>query len=125
MIPSYSNRTEIQLDVLAKVKEVYDFDSDMTDRMILLSIFDNFRSGGGLRLSRLGRDICQQNNLFEFHQIRVDKEKINSILLTSLDRVCEQPYYTDGKELFLCDGMVAAEIVIYGSDLDFFFSTRI
>jgi len=40
MIPK-TNSTEIQYEVLISIKEVYEFDSELNDRMILLSIFDD------------------------------------------------------------------------------------
>ncbi|SOK58484.1 hypothetical protein [Yersinia phage fHe-Yen9-04] len=109
MIPK-TNSTEIQVDVLIKIREVYEFDSELSDRMILISIFDNYRTGGGLRLSKLGYNICTEYDLYEFTPIPIKKEDRNSMVYTSLDRICTSPYYIKGDVLYLSDELVMAQL---------------
>jgi hypothetical protein len=115
MIPK-TNSTEIQLEVLMKIKEVYRFDSDLSDRLLLISIFFNYRTGGGLRLSKLGFDICSKFNLFDFTPIKLQKKDRNSLVYTSLDRVCTSPYYIQGETLYLTDEFVLAQLTFCRDD---------
>ncbi|EBS4516809.1 hypothetical protein DQT32_05275 [Salmonella enterica subsp. enterica serovar Braenderup] len=115
MIPK-TNSTEIQLEVLMKIKEVYDFDSDLSDRLLLISIFFNYRTGGGLRLSKLGYEICSKFGLFEFTPIPLQKKDRNSLVYTSLDRVCTSPYYIQGETLYLTDDLVLAQLTFCRDD---------
>lgn len=109
MIPK-TNSTEYQHQVLNTIKEVYEFDCELSDRMILISIFDNYRTGGGLRLSKLGYQICNENSLYDFALIPIKKTDRNSTVYTSLDRICTTPYYVDGDTLYLSDDLVIAQL---------------
>lgn len=115
MIPK-TNSTEIQLEVLTRMKEVYEFDSDLSDRMLLISIFFNYRTGGGLRLSKLGFEICSEHKFYEFTPIPLKKENRNSLIYTSLDRVCTTPYYIQGDTLYLSDDLVLAQLTFCRDD---------
>ncbi|AQW88736.1 hypothetical protein pEaSNUABM50_00207 [Erwinia phage pEa_SNUABM_50] len=115
MIPK-TNSTEIQFDVLVKIREVYEFDSELSDRMLLISIFDNYRTGGGLRLSKLGYTICAENNLYDFTPIPIKSQDRNSMVYTSLDRICTSPYYIKGDVLYLSDELVLAQLTFCRDD---------
>ncbi|USL83635.1 hypothetical protein A4_559 [Escherichia phage A4] len=112
MIPQPTNSTEFQNEVLIKVKEVHESDAEITDRMLLMSIFENFRTGGGLRLSKYGFMICEENNLYEFTKIPLLREFKSSIIFTSLDRICRSPYYVDGYYIYLSDAMIVTELTL-------------
>lgn len=121
MIPQ-TDSTEFQLEVLSKVRAVYESDSDLTDRLLLKSIFDNFRSGGGMRLSKFGTDIVNDNNLYEFTKISLPRDYKKSVLYTSLDRICKTPYYVDGFNIYISDAMVVTELTFCCDDFDKLFS---
>lgn len=121
MIPK-TDSTEIQNDVLEKVREVYEFDSELSNRILLISIFYNYRTGGGLRLSKLGYDICEENNLYDFTPINIKSGDRNSLIYTSLDRICTSPYYIKGNMLFLSDGLVLAQLTFCNDDFIKLFS---
>lgn len=115
MIPK-TNSTEYQYAVLKSIKEVHEFDSDLSDKMILMSIFDNYRTGGGLRLSNLGYQICSDNSLYDFAPIPIKKTDRNSYVYTSLDRICTTPYYVRGDTLYLSDDLVIAQLTFCSDD---------
>ncbi|EMR6008594.1 hypothetical protein WJW27_005451 [Escherichia coli] len=119
--PSH-NSTEYQNSVLSKVREVHESDSEITDRMLLMSIFENFRTGGGLRLSKFGYGICKENNLYEFTKIPLKREFKSSIMFTSLDRICTSPYYVEGPYIYLSDAMIIAELTLCCDDFKQLFS---
>ncbi|UYE98641.1 hypothetical protein XbC2_212 [Xanthomonas phage XbC2] len=121
MVPR-TNSTEIQYGVLNAIKKVYEFDSELNDRMILLSIFDNYRTGGGLRLSKLGFQICEDNSLYEFLAIPLKKQDRNSNVYTSLDRICTTPYYIVGDTLYLSDDLVIAQLTFCRDDFSKLFA---
>lgn len=121
MIPK-TNSTEIQYEILIAVKQVYEFDSELNDRMILLSIFENYRTGGGLRLSKLGYQICEDNSLYEFTPIPLKKQDRNSYVYTSLDRICTSPYYIVGDTLYLSDDLVIAQLTFCRDDFSKLFA---
>lgn len=121
MLPK-TNSTDIQNSILNKIKKVQDFDSELSDRMILISIFDNYRTGGGLRLSKFGYTICLENKLFEFVPIPFTKENRNSMIYTSLDRICTSPYYIKGDVLYLSDELVMAQLTFCSDDFFKLFS---
>lgn len=121
MIPQ-TNSTEIQQKILKIIKEVYEFDSELSDRMILISLFDNYRTGGGLRLSKLGFDICVNNNLYEFSSVPIKKEYRNSMVYTSLDRICKSPYYIIGDKLYLSDESILVQLTFCCDDFYKLFS---
>jgi hypothetical protein len=121
MIPK-TNSTEFQYTVLNAIREVYDFDCDLSDRMILISIFDNYRTGGGLRLSKLGFKICSENFLFEFTAIPMKRSQKTSSVFTSLDRICTTPYYVDGETLYLSDDLVIAQLTFCRDDFNKLFA---
>ncbi len=116
MIPEPHNSTEFQNDVLLKVREVHGSDAELTDRMLLMSIFENFRTGGGLRLSKFGYTICKENILYEFTKIPLQREFKSSIIFTSLDRICTSPYYVEGQYIYLSDAMIVTELTLCGDD---------
>ena len=122
MIPK-TNSTEIQNEILKSIKEVYEFDSELSDRMILISIFDNYRTGGGLKLSKLGYRICNENSLYEFIPISMKKQDCNSKVFTSLDRICTTPYYIVGDTLYLSDDLVIAQLTFCNDDFAKLFAT--
>ena len=115
MIPK-TNSTEYQYEVLNSIKEVHEFNSDLSDKMILMSIFDNYRTGGGLRLSNLGYQICNDNSLYDFAPIPIKKTDRNSNVYTSLDRICTTPYYVRGDILYLSDDLVIAQLTFCSDD---------
>jgi hypothetical protein len=122
MIPK-TNSTEFQYKVLGSIREVHDFDCDFSDRMILISIFDNYRTGGGLRLSKLGYRICEENSLYEFLAIPLKRNDRTSNVFTSLDRICTTPYYVDGDTLYLSDDLVIAQLTFCSDDFNKLFAT--
>lgn len=122
MIPEPHNSTEFQNDVLLKVREVHGSDAELTDRMLLMSIFENFRTGGGLRLSKFGYAICKENILYEFTKIPLQREFKSSIIFTSLDRICTSPYYVEGQYIYLSDAMIVTELTLCGDDFRMLFS---
>ncbi|ELW0836218.1 hypothetical protein ACRYKS_21695 [Escherichia coli] len=122
MIPEPHNSTEFQNDVLLKVREVHGSDAELTDRMLLMSIFENFRTGGGLRLSKFGYTICKENILYEFTKIPLQREFKSSIIFTSLDRICTSPYYVEGQYIYLSDAMIVTELTLCGDDFRMLFS---
>ncbi|AMM43780.1 hypothetical protein FDG95_gp215 [Pectobacterium phage vB_PcaM_CBB] len=115
MIPK-TNSTEYQYQVLKSIREVHEFDSELSDKMILMSIFDNYRTGGGLRLSELGYQICNDNSLYEFLPVPIKKSDRNSNVYTSLDRICTTPYYVRGDTLYLSDDLVIAQLTFCCDD---------
>lgn len=121
MFPQATNSTEFQIEVLTKVKEVHESDAEITDRMLLISIFENFRTGGGLRLSKFGFSICNDNNLYEFTKIPLPRELKSSIIFTSLDRICCSPYYVDGYYIYLSDALVVTELTLCCDDFKMLF----
>ena len=121
MVPR-TNSTEIQYGVLNAIKKVYEFDSELNDRMILLSIFDNYRTGGGLRLSKLGFQICEDNSLYEFLAIPLKKQDRNSNVYTSLDRICTTPYYIEGDTLYSSADLVIAQLTFCRDDFSKLFA---
>ena len=122
MIPEPHNSTEFQNDVLLKVREVHGSDAELTDRMLIMSIFENFRTGGGLRLSKFGYTICKENILYEFTKIPLQREFKSSIIFTSLDRICTSPYYVEGQYIYLSDAMIVTELTLCGDDFRMLFS---
>lgn len=122
MFPEANNSTEFHLEVLNKVKEVHESDAEITDRMLLVSLFENFRTGGGLRLSKFGFEICKENELYEFTKIPLQREFKSSIIFTSLDRICVSPYYVDGQYIYLSDAIVVTELTLCGDDFKKLFS---
>lgn len=117
MIPkSFSPELDKQNQVIEKIKEVYEFESELTDRMVMLSIFENFRTGGGLRLNKLGFDICTEFDLYEFTPVPLNKGDRNSLVYTSLDRICTSPYYIDSKYLYLSDELVLTQLTFSCDD---------
>lgn len=117
MIPQ-TDSTEFQLDVLAKVRTVYEPDSDLTDRLVLKSIFFNFRAGGGMRLSDFGKDLCKDNKLYEFTSIPLPRDMKRSVLFLSLDRICKTPYYVEGYNIFISDAVVVTELTFCCDDFE-------
>ena len=117
MIPQ-TDSTELQLQVLEQVRSVYEIDSDLTDRILLKSIFDNFRSGGGMRLSEFGQKICREHKLYEFAPIALPRNMKRSVLLTSLDRICKTPYYIEGFVIFISDEIVLTELTFCCDDFE-------
>lgn len=115
MIPK-TNSADIQMDILNKVREVYEV--DLSDRMLLISVFSNYRTGGGLRLSDLGYNICVENSLFEFTKVPFKKNFKNSLVLSQLDRVCTSPYYIKDDYIFLSDDLVLAQLTICSDEFD-------
>lgn len=122
MIPK-TNSTEYQYQVLKSIREVHEFDSELSDKMILMSIFDNYRTGGGLRLSELGYQICNDNSLYEFLPVPIKKSDRNSNVYTSLDRICTTPYYVRGDTLYLSDDLVIAQLTFCCDDFAKLFAT--
>jgi hypothetical protein len=122
MIPEPHNSTEFQNNVLLKVREVHESDAELTDRMLLMSIFENFRTGGGLRLSKFGYTICKENILYEFTKIPLQREFKSSIIFTSLDRICTSPYFVEGQYIYLSDAMIVTELTLCGDDFRMLFS---
>lgn len=120
-MPQVTDSTEFQLEVLNKIKDVHELEADITDRMLLRSIFDNYRSGAGLRLSKFGYEICEENKLYEFTKIPLQRELKNSIIFTALDRICTSPYFVDGYYIYLSDGMVVTELTLCGDDFKMLF----
>ena len=114
--------TEYQDNVLNKIKEVYDSEG-ISDRIVLMSIFHNYRTGGGLRLSEKGYDICIKNDLYEFHQVSLPRLKQTSLLFTYLDRICKFPYYVLGNHLFLSDRIIVTHYTLCDGDFDKIFDT--
>lgn len=122
MIPKTSS-TEYQNEVLEKVREVYESESEITDRMLLMSIFENFRTGGGLRLSKFGFDICNSNELYEFIKIPLKREDRNSVVYTSMDRICTSPYYVVGYDIYISDILVVTQLTFCCDDFQKLFAT--
>lgn len=124
MMPTPSNSTEYQNNVLRKIKEIHESDAAITDRMLLMSIFENFRTGGGLRLSKYGFKLCEENKLYEFTKIPLRKDFKSSIMFTSLDRICAEPYYVDGQYIYLADIMIVTELTLCCDDFKMLFSNH-
>lgn len=119
---SQNDGSEYQEKVLNKIKEVYDSDG-ISDRIVLMSIFHNYRTGGGLRLSDKGFEICKFNNLYEFHEVPLPRLKQTSLLFTSLDRICKSPYYVLGNSLFISDRIIITHYTLCGGDYEKIFDT--
>lgn len=85
--------------------------------MMLISLFSNYRTGGGLRLSEFGYNVCIEHNLLEFTPVPLKREDKNSFVYTSLDRICTTPYYIKGNELYLSDDIVLTQLSLYCDDL--------
>lgn len=117
MIPQ-TDSTKLQIDVLDKVRSVYESDSDLEDRVLLNAIFLNYRRGGGLRLSKFGTEICVDNKLYEFTPVQLPREIKHSVLCTSLDRICKTPYYIDGLNVFISDEIVLTELTFCCDDFE-------
>lgn len=117
MIYKTNSTVDIHKEVLGKVREVHESESDLSDRIMLISLFDNFRTGGGLKLSEFGYKLCTEYNLYEFTQIPLKKEDKNSFTYASLDRVCVSPYYVLGNTLYLSDDIVLTHLTLYCDDL--------
>lgn len=117
MIPKTNNNEEIQFEVLGKIREVHEYDSDLNDRIMLIAIFKNYRTGGGLRLSEFGYNLCNEYKLYSFTPIPLKKEDKNSFVYTSLDRICTSPYYIEGNTLYLSDDVVLTQLTFYCDDL--------
>lgn len=116
MIPQ-NNSTLFQHKVLDAIKEVYD-SSGISERILLMSIFFNYRTGGGLRLSDKGYQICIENSLYEFHEVQLPRVQQTSLLFTSLDRICESPYYVLGSKIFISDRLVLTHYTLCGNDFE-------
>lgn len=116
MIPEPTNSTEYQMEVLKKIKEVHESEADMSDRMLLMSIFENFRTGSGLRLSKFGFELCQEHLLYQFSKIPLTREFKSSIIFTSLDRICKSPYYVQGNLIYISDAIVVTELTFCEDD---------
>lgn len=114
--------TVIQLETLALIREVYESEAELTDRFLLISIFENYRTGGGLRLSKFGFELCKEYNLFEFTKIPLTRNYKPSIMYTSLDRICSSPYYSNGKEIFISDAIIITELTFCCDDFEKLFS---
>lgn len=121
MVPKTDN-TEFQLEVLKAVRNVYETESDLTDRMLLKSLFDNYRSGGGMRLSKFGIELCSSNKLYEFTKISIPRDINKSVLFTALDRICKTPYYVDSSNVYLSDEIVVTELTFCCDDFEKLFS---
>lgn len=119
---SQNDGTEYQDIVLNKIKEVYD-SNGISDRIVLMSIFHNYRTGAGLRLSEKGYEICKNNSLYEFHDVPLPRLKQTSLLFTSLDRICKSPYYVLGNTLFLSDRIIVTHYTLCGGDFEKIFDT--
>lgn len=117
MIPKANSTDTVQLDLLKRVREVHEYDSALSDRMMLISLFMNYRTGGGLRLSEFGFNVCKDNNLFEFTPVPLKREEKTSFVYTSLDRICTSPYYIEGNQLYLSDEIVLTQLTLYCDDL--------
>lgn len=122
MIPK-TNSTEYQNEVLEKIRDVYESEAEITDRMLLMSIFENFRTGGGLRLSKFGFDLCIEHSLYEFVKIPLKKEDRNSIVYTSMDRVSTSPYYIKGFDIYISDMMVVTQLTFCNDNFQQLFAT--
>ncbi|WNA15929.1 hypothetical protein XaC1_286 [Xanthomonas phage XaC1] len=116
MIP-HTDRTEIQTNVLNLIKSIHENDG-ISDRIILMNIFENYRTGGGLRLSSAGYDICIKNSLYIFYEVHLPRVKQTSMIFTSLDRICKTPYYALGNKIFLSDRMVFTHYTLCGDDFE-------
>jgi hypothetical protein len=121
MIPK-TNSTEYQNEVLEKVRDVYESEAEITDRMLLMSIFENFRTGGGLRLSKFGFDICNGKELYEFVKVPLKREDRNSVVYTSMDRICTSPYYVNGYDIYISDMMVVTQLTFCCDDFQKLFA---
>lgn len=122
MMPQFTDSTDFQMEVLKKVREVHESEAELTDRMIFKSIFENYRTGSGLRLSKFGFNLCIENNLYTFTKIPLQREFKSSIIFTSLDRICRSPYYVDGYHIYLSDSIVVTELTLYCDDFKMLFS---
>lgn len=113
MVPR-NDGAEIQRQVLKKVKKVLDTEFEC-DRMMFQKIFSNFRTGSGLRLSKFGYETCVQNKIYEFFEISLPYREQSSILFTSLDRICTEPYYVLNDKIFLSDRLVVTHYTLCGN----------
>lgn len=114
--------TVYQLETLALVREVYETESELNDRFLLISIFENYRTGGGLRLSKFGYELCVKNKLYEFTKIPLTPDCNKSIIYTSLDRICKSPYFSNGKEIYISDIIIVTELTLCCDDFKKLFS---
>lgn len=115
MIPKADN-TQFQLEVLSKVRSVYEEESNLDDRVLMNAVFANFRTGAGMRLSTFGKDLCIKHNLYEFTRIELPRDLQKSILFTSLDRICSTPYYVEGYSVLISDAVVITELTFCDDD---------
>lgn len=122
MIPK-SSSTEYQIEVLEKIRDVYESEAEITDRMLLISIFDNFRTGGGLRLSKFGYELCVGHELYEFVKIPLKREDRNSVVYTSMDRVCTSPYFISGPDIYISDMLVVTQLTLCCDNFQQLFAT--
>ena len=117
MIPP-TDRTDSQMEVLSKIRSVQVEKSDLTDRLVLKSLFENYRSGSGMRLSKFGKELCIEHELYAFAKFNIPKGTKKSVLFITLDRLCKEPYYVEGFDVFLSDAQVITELTFCCDDFE-------
>lgn len=106
----------IHENILSKMRED-ESTLNCSDRILLMSVFQNYRTGAGLRLSKTGYDFCLKNELYEFVCFEYANQP-NSNFFSSLDRVSAGPYYVENSMIYICDTYLASLAYLY--DKDFF-----
>lgn len=117
MVTNQYDPAAIHAELLDKIKSVHMPESCVTDRILLMSVIQNYRTGAGLRLSNFGFKLCNENHLYKF--VKCDyTDVVNSTLLTSLDRTCSGPYFIDGNYIYLSDDYLAALLMLHGKEFE-------
>lgn len=116
--PKRVDSNHIHSEFLEKIKEYYVDSEQLSDRMILLSLFTNYRADSGLRLSKFGFDLCVKHGILNFTCINFDKKYNNSNIITALDRLCASPYYIIGSNIYLSDDMIVTFLSMASDDFE-------
>lgn len=111
MVQNQYDPVLIHEELLGKIRE-FGLSEQCSDRILLMSVFQNYRTGAGLRLSKFGFDMCKEYTLYEFVECEFSNE-LNSIFLMSMDRVSSGPYYIENNKIFLSDRYLAALAIVY------------
>lgn len=123
MVPVSNNTSMIHSEFIEKIRSVHITETELSDRMLLKSLIANYRTGGGLKLSKYGFTLCIEYKILEFIKIPIsNEEKNSSLFVVSLDRICESPYYIEGNFCFISDISIATQLTLYCDNFNFLFS---
>lgn len=116
-MPSLNNPLQVQTEFLMKIKPFLEDNSCLTDRMLLLSIFKNYRSNGGINLTKFAYDIATEHFLCDFFEFKLDFHDNPAIICMNLDKFCKSPYYFNGKDIiFISDSDVTFGLSMFGDN---------